>query len=214
MRRSSRRRSSLGAASTIRAARRAAPPPRLPLSMTTQPNNFPNPNAWSWNAAIEQDIPRFATFTMAYVGRRGLHLQQLEQLNQLRPGRYRRIPRLQQRMLCGRTAGSRAFCRSTTRAARSTTPCSSNLNRRLSHGLLFGVAYTWSKSMDYGSDQSYQLPNYYDPRSNYGPSDFDIPNTLVVNYVWDIPYGSNFDNRLCGDAGELAALGHDAGAVR
>ncbi len=60
--------------------------PRLPLSMTTQPHNFPNPNAWSWNAAIEQDIPSFATFTLAYVGRRGVHLQQLEQLNQLQPG--------------------------------------------------------------------------------------------------------------------------------
>ncbi len=71
-----------------------------------------------------------------------------------------------------------------------------NLNRRLSHGLLFGVAYTWSKSLDFGSDQSYQLPDYYNPQANYGPSDFDIRNTLVVNYVWDIPYGNNFDNRF------------------
>jgi hypothetical protein len=71
-----------------------------------------------------------------------------------------------------------------------------NLKRRLSHGLLFGVAYTWSKSLDFGSDQSYQLPDYYNPSINYGPSDFDIRNSLVVNYVWDIPYGNNFDNRF------------------
>ena len=71
-----------------------------------------------------------------------------------------------------------------------------NLKRRLSHGLLFGVAYTWSKSLDFGSDQSYQLPDYYNPRIDYGPSDFDIRNTLVVNYVWNIPYGGNLDNRF------------------
>ncbi len=44
------------------------------------------------------------------------------------------------------------------------------MNRRLSHGLLFGVAYTWSKSMDFGSDQSYQLPNYYNPQSTTAPA--------------------------------------------
>jgi hypothetical protein len=62
------------------------------------------------------------------------------------------------------------------------------------------VAYTWSKSLDFGSDQSYQLPNYYDPQANYGPSDFDIRNTLVINYVWNIPYGANLSNRFVGGA--------------
>jgi hypothetical protein len=169
--------------------------PRLPLSMTTQPYNFPNPNAWSWNAAIEQDIPSFATFTIAYVGRRGLHLQQLEQLNQLQPGTVQANPGVNTDAL--RPYRGLSSILQIDNAGRSIYHSMQvNLNRRLSHGLLFGVAYTWSKSTDFGSDQSYQLPDYYAPQANYGPSDFDIRNTLVVNYVWDIPYGNNFDNRF------------------
>jgi hypothetical protein len=170
--------------------------PRLPLSMTSQPYNFPNPNAWSWNAAIEQDIPSFATFTLAYVGRRGLHLQQLEQLNQLQPGTVQANPGVTATDALRPYRGLSSILQIDNAGRSIYHSMQVNLNRRLSHGLLFGVAYTWSKSMDFGSDQSYQLPNYYDPTANYGPSDFDIRNTLVVNYVWDIPYGNNFDNRL------------------
>jgi hypothetical protein len=170
-------------------------PPRLPLSMTTQPRNFPNPNAWAWNAAFEQDIPRFATFTLAYVGRRGLHLQQLEQLNQLQPGTIAPGSTINPDSL--RPFRGLSSILQIDNAGRSIYhSLQANLSRRLSHGLLFGAAYTWSKSLDFGSDQSYQLPDYYNPGVDYGPSDFDIRNTLVVNYVWDIPYGGNLGNRF------------------
>ena len=169
--------------------------PRLPLSMTTQPYNFPNPNAWSWNAAIEQDVPSFATFTLAYVGRRGLHLQQMEQLNQLHPGTVQANPGVTTDALRP-YRGFSSILQIDNHGSSIYHSLQANLSRRLSHGLLFGVAYTWSKSMDYGSDQSYQLPDIYNPKANWGPSDFDIRNTLVVNYVWDIPYGSNFSNRF------------------
>jgi hypothetical protein len=163
--------------------------------MTSQPYNFPNPNAWSWNAALEQDIPRFATFTLAYVGRRGLHLQQLEQLNQLQPGTVQANPGVNTDAL--RPYRGFSSILQIDNAGRSIYHSMQlNLSRRLSHGLLFGAAYTWSKSLDFGSDQSYQLPNYYDPQANYGPSDFDIRNTLVINYVWDIPYGGSLSNRF------------------
>ncbi|MGA9720237.1 MAG: carboxypeptidase regulatory-like domain-containing protein [Acidobacteriaceae bacterium] len=169
--------------------------PRLPLSMTTQPYDFPNPNAWSWNAAIEQDVPSFATFTLAYVGRRGLHLQQMEQLNQLHPGTVQANPGVTTDALRP-YRGFSSILQIDNHGSSIYHSLQANLNRRLSHGLLFGVAYTWSKSMDYGSDQSYQLPDIYNPKANWGPSDFDIRNTLVINYVWDIPYGRNFENRF------------------
>ena len=50
--------------------------------------------------------------------------------------------------------------------------------------------------MDFGSSPGYELPNYYDPSPNYGPSDFDIRNIVVVNYVWDLPYANHLGNRL------------------
>ena len=168
----------------------------LPLSLTSQPYNFPNPNAWSWNAAVEQDVPGFATFTLAYVGRRGLHLQQLEQLNQLLPGTVQANPAVTAQDALRPYRGFSSILQIDNAGSSTYHSMQVNLKRRLSHGVLFGAAYTWSKSLDFGSDQSFQLSNYYDPRPNYGPSDFDIRNSLVVNYVWDIPYGSNFGNPL------------------
>ncbi len=66
----------------------------------------------------------------------------------------------------------------------------------MSKGVLFGVAYTWSKSLDYGSSNGTSLPNIYNRNIYYGPSDFDTRNVLVINYVWDIPYGAHASNWL------------------
>ena len=89
-----------------------------------------------------------------------------------------------------------------------------NLNRRLSHGLLFGVAYTWSKSMDFGSDQSYQLPDYYNPSielrsqrfrySQHAGRELRLGHPLRQQHRQPLRPWSNR---------ELAALGHHAGAV-
>jgi len=43
-------------------------------------------------------------------------------------------------------------------------------NRRFANGLLFGVSYTLSKSMDSGSNQRDVIPNTYDPDMMWGPS--------------------------------------------
>jgi hypothetical protein len=64
----------------------------------------------------------------------------------------------------------------------------------MSKGLLFGVAYTWSHSLDYGSSNGTNIPNAYDNSILFGPSDFDTRHVVVANYVWQIPYGSNASN--------------------
>jgi hypothetical protein len=166
----------------------------LPLSFTSQPYNFPNPEAWGWNLTFEDEIPKLATFTLSYVGRRGLHLQQLSNINQLQPGTVQANPGISAPDALRPYRGYSTILEIENRGSSSYNSMQANLKRRLSHGFLFGVAYTWSKSLDFGSDQSFQLPNAYDQRISYGPSDFDVRNMLVVNYVWDIPFSS--PNRL------------------
>ena len=66
------------------------------------------------------------------------------------------------------------------------------VNHRFSHGLQFGGAYTWSKSLGYssgsfGSNMSDLLPTYLSPSLVYGPSGQDRRNRLVINWLWDIP---------------------------
>ncbi len=168
----------------------------FPLQLSSQPRNLPSPEAYAWNFTVEQDIPTFATLTMAYVGRKGIHLQQLENINQLQPGTTQANPTVTEVDALRPYRGYSIILQDPDKGSSIYNALQINLKRRLEHGFLFGVAYTWSKSMDSGSDQGYLLPNYYDPSGNWGPSDFDIRNTLIVNYVWDIPYGKDTQNAL------------------
>jgi len=71
-----------------------------------------------------------------------------------------------------------------------------SLERRWSNGLAFTAAYTWSKSLDFGSATGTSQPNAYSNRNFYGPSDFDTRHVLVINYVWDIKYANSLSNGL------------------
>ncbi len=68
-----------------------------------------------------------------------------------------------------------------------------NLQRRLSRGLQFGVAYTYGKTLtDVTGVGTFPLGGgaYNDqlnPSNGYGPADFDTRHRFVANYLWDLP---------------------------
>jgi len=77
------------------------------------------------------------------------------------------------------------------------------INRRYSHGVAFGVAYTWSKVLGTqssswaggGSVDNGPVATYLPWRQwNYGPASFDQTQMLVINYVWDLPKVSKYSN--------------------
>lgn len=71
------------------------------------------------------------------------------------------------------------------------------LTRRFSHGLEFGAAYTWSRSMDYTDTYNGTVAQYADLRSyNYGPAGWDHRNNFVANYLWSIPKASSLWNNF------------------
>jgi hypothetical protein len=61
------------------------------------------------------------------------------------------------------------------------------MQKRLSHGVSFQAAYTWSKALTTGTLQINDANNY---GSQYGPSNFYHPQRLALNYSWDLPSGS------------------------
>ena len=167
-----------------------------PLAFFSHSYIYPSPEAWSWNLTAEHEFTSVGTFTLSYVGRRGYHLEQLANINQIRqPGTVQANPSVNpdalrpfpgySTIIEGQNWGG-AFYHS----------MQVNLKRRLTNGLLFGAAYTWSKSLDYGSSNGTSLPNAYSNANFYGPSDFDTRHVLVINYVWDIPYATKASNRF------------------
>jgi hypothetical protein len=62
------------------------------------------------------------------------------------------------------------------------------VNRRFSQGLQLALAYTWSKSLDFASNDWGSVAQYINPRVwNYGPSDFDRPHNLNISWLYDFP---------------------------
>jgi Carboxypeptidase regulatory-like domain len=68
------------------------------------------------------------------------------------------------------------------------------LDRRMSHGLGFRVAYTLSKTIDVTSGfraRSSTYTNPSDPAFDRGLADFDAPQRLVLSPIWEIPIGNH-----------------------
>jgi hypothetical protein len=67
------------------------------------------------------------------------------------------------------------------------------LDKRLTHGLTFQVAYTWSKAetSDDGwfASEGQVVQDPYDPGASRGLAGTNVPNMLSVNSLWDIPVG-------------------------
>jgi hypothetical protein len=60
--------------------------------------------------------------------------------------------------------------------------------RRYANGLKVSVAYTLGKSWDNGSDKRNVIWNTYDDTNFWGPSSYDRRHSLVVSYIYDLPF--------------------------
>ncbi len=165
-----------------------------PINMTSYAYHFPSPEAWTWTLTTEHEFSGLGVFTLGYVGRHGLHLQHLENINQLLPGTRQANPDVAKPDALRPYQGFSVIQQQTNAGVSNYHSLQANLKRRVTRGLMFGIAYTWSKSMDTASDAGTNIPNHYDPKEFYGPSDFDTRHTLVINYVWDIPFADHASN--------------------
>ena len=158
----------------------------FPFNYSSQAFNYPSPNAYNWNATVEQEFSGLGILTVAYAGRRGVHLEELLNVNQLQPGTLQANRAGIQPDSLRPYQGFSNINQATNGGASFYNALQVNLRRRLSHGLLFGVAYTWSKSTDFGSSNGTILPNTFDKNIYYGPSDFDRRHVFVANLVYNI----------------------------
>jgi len=78
------------------------------------------------------------------------------------------------------------------------------VDRRMTHGLEFRVAYTLAKTIDETSGfraRSGTFTNPLDPAFDRGLADFDAPQRLVLSPIWEIPlgkHGSSFVKQALG----------------
>jgi hypothetical protein len=71
------------------------------------------------------------------------------------------------------------------------------VTKRTSYGLTLNANYTWSKNLGYNSPSAYGggvtnnvLQNAFDPRAEYSLLPLDVRNAFVMNYIYELPFGS------------------------
>jgi len=161
----------------------------FPQFFMTQDGAFKIPSAWNWNLTVEKEIGFNTILEVGYVGRVGLHMERVRDINQL-PRGTRNDPAnngIDTNFL--RPYKGYAAINANENAARSEYhSLQISANRRFSNGFSYGIAYTLSESEDNADGRRDQVYDAYDDTNFWGWSDFDSRHVLVLNYIYELPF--------------------------
>jgi outer membrane receptor protein involved in Fe transport len=154
--------------------------------------NFDNSYIESYNLNIQQQVTNNWSVMTGYFGSAGRHLRTRINENQLVNG-VRPFAHLSASspILPGATVGNISDNVSNGNSSYNALWVTSNM--RPFHGFQFNASYTFSKSLDYTSQngQGVVLQNSLNPAGDRGLSDFDARNRFVVNFIYDLPFKGN-----------------------
>jgi outer membrane receptor protein involved in Fe transport len=154
--------------------------------------NFDNSYIESYNFNIQQQVTGNWTVMTGYFGSAGRHLRTRINENQFVNGvRPFQTLSASSPILPGATIGNISDNVSNGNSSYNALWITSNL--RAFHGLQFNASYTFSKSLDYTSQngQGVVIQNSFNPAGDKGLSDFDARNRFVMNFIYDLPFKGN-----------------------
>ena len=172
--------------------------------------NFDNAYVQDRNLTIQRQLSSTLGVEVAYVGVKGTHLQILQNINQpfvtngvygsTRP--YPTLPATSP-VFPAQCAAIASGCPLGNLSGGGQVNGGGNsnynalwatVNKHFSHGLQFQGSYTFSKSLDYNSlstGESLFLQNAYNPRGDYGLSEFDVRHRVVLSGFYELPFKAN-----------------------
>ena len=159
-------------------------PAFMPPPFTTVPNastanlyavdpNLHLPLVYEWNVAVEQALTRNQSFSLTYVGSRGVDL-------------------LREDVIQNNSTGSPRIFATRNADWSNYNALQVQFRRRVSRGLQALASYTWAKALDTNSSDvcqcttSNSLQNI-DVARDYGPSDFDTRHSLAAAISYELP---------------------------
>jgi hypothetical protein len=187
----------------------------LPTSLRTVFVEFRPPRAYNmnWNLNIQRQIANNLTLTIGYVGSSTVHSPIIaDDINLVPPSLVQKNASGQYVFPIPASGAAPAVINPNFARIQSTLwngkgnyhALLANLVKNFSHGVSFQVTYTWSRSFDEGSatfgrDESLAgvaSPWPFDAKLNRGPSDYDVPQNLVLNYTWQVPRPSSIQSAV------------------
>jgi Carboxypeptidase regulatory-like domain/TonB dependent receptor/TonB-dependent Receptor Plug Domain len=150
-----------------------------------------------WNVGIARELTSTLSLTIGYVGSRGVHLPyRVDNIDMvlptLSPAGYVFPPTVTSQTVnpnFGRINSTLWQASSFYHALQA------DMAKRVSRGVEVHAAYTWGKSIDTLSATAADdaFPNglfnqlFFDQRTSRGPSDFNVAQTFVLSFTWELP---------------------------
>lgn len=165
---------------------------RLPSNTgtTTYPDTPQRKEIHSFNFLVERQLPMRFTTSVGYVGTRAVGQMGFININASAPGTGNNGRPLFTTDAAGNPVRIVADINSI-QPYRTTTYDSlqATLNRRWTSSL-FGLAYTFSKAINYADNDANPRIQYMpEAERNRGPAGYDRPHNLQGYFVWDLPLG-------------------------
>jgi hypothetical protein len=154
------------------------------------------PSVYNYSLGIQRELGFKTVLDVAYVGALGRHLLQERNLNTLPYGTHF-LAANQDSTNPGKPLpdtflepyfGYSSIQEDEFASNSSYHSMQVQVNRRFAKGLQLGGAWTWSKSMDYVSNDFAAVADIVPIKIwNYGKSDFDRTHIVQINWLWDVP---------------------------
>lgn len=180
------------------------PPPSFrPTFVFPLEHNARMPYTQQWNLTIQREIFENSSFTLAYIGNRGIHIPAPTELNFkqrcpenpfCQPGApdgffppgppVRENPNFT--AINQRDFGSDSYYHS----------LNARFRHRFQQGFQYQLSYTWSRNIDNGPPVLRDLENsptilfdFFNRNFDRSLSGFDVRNNFVANFVYELPFG-------------------------
>ncbi|AEU37724.1 TonB-dependent receptor [Granulicella mallensis] len=146
----------------------------------------PSPTVQQWSLGFQREIASFWTLQLDYVGTKSTHLDLIYDYNQ---------PLIVGNHSTGLVPYPNfGYIEYTTPIGYGNyNGLQGSLVRRMQNGLTLRASFTYSRSLDNSPEElengSGGAPNGRAPGAWYGPSDFDVPHRVSVNYIYEPHFG-------------------------
>lgn len=154
-----------------------------PAMVTAMDNPFRNAYSAQWNLSVEQRVARDTSVVVSYVGNKATHLHLNNNLNQPKygPNSWNEIP------FPEFGSFSQAL---QTRGNSNYHALQVQVEKKYSKSFTFTSAYSWSKAIDYTSDDTGFVTDRFNIGLDRGLSALDTGHRLVNSFVFDLPFGA------------------------
>lgn len=167
-------------------------PPSNP-GFAVDPTKYLRPYMQQWNLGIDKSFKNNWLVSVAYLGNKGTHTPMLLSYNIANspgpgdPQARARLPQIGVVLLPQNWGNSNYHALQV------------KVERKFSAGATLLVSYTHSKYITYMDSNSNETQNSLDFRADRAVSNYDLPDNLVVSYVYRLPLGSG--SRFLSDRG-------------